>query len=707
MPKNKHKKISVSIVFLFAAITLGFQAYFTWASTLSVTTVEVLPPLITATISGLPTNNIDAGTPLNVTIGGNNVTVYKYQFDNGPYSTEIPVSTKITNALTASGTHILYVVGGTGPPDNNWQTELSATTGSFQIGGGGGISYIPACGNGTLDPQIGETCDDGNITDGDGCSAGCQMEPVLADPSNCSATVTANSVTWQWDMTEGSEQEGFRLMDGSTLLKETLTPLVYEITEESLNGNTTYTNRSVINFSGSYESGALNCPNATTLMPEPTETLHFTANATRIDVSLPISLSGINLTERNSGVRFEIQENINGVMTSINNSGWIQNASFSFSQLSPNTTYTLVYKLRNADSMETVVSPSVEATTTDIAGSLNISKSVITKYPGQAEVNEMITYRISYNNTTGETLENIVFTDALSNAVAYVVGSVQSTNGFAETYTAVSHTLKITAPSLLPGTSGFVEYQVQVINPVTSPDIDSQTTASYEVGGKQYNETSNLLSLTGISSFIGIDLFNDFNGNGLLDASETNDGVGNPTVTLYRDTDNSGDVTLGIDQLLISQTANNGALQISNLESDNYVIEVTDLPLGYILAESNDYVIPLSPNASSTVNIALLSTKSTLQVNLFNDLNGNGLKDVNEDTQGIGNPTVTLYRDTDRNSLLNPVIDEVIVSQTATVGSALFIDIFADSYLIEVTGLPTDFFMASTNNSGALSYSQR
>jgi cysteine-rich repeat protein len=38
------------------------------------------------------------------------------------------------------------------------------------------------CGDGTLDP--GEQCDDGNKTDGDGCSAGCQLEsaavPTLA-----------------------------------------------------------------------------------------------------------------------------------------------------------------------------------------------------------------------------------------------------------------------------------------------------------------------------------------------------------------------------------------------------------------------------------------------------------------------------------------------------------------------------------------------
>jgi len=34
----------------------------------------------------------------------------------------------------------------------------------------------PICGDGTLDPEIGEQCDDGNLADGDGCSRYCQLE---------------------------------------------------------------------------------------------------------------------------------------------------------------------------------------------------------------------------------------------------------------------------------------------------------------------------------------------------------------------------------------------------------------------------------------------------------------------------------------------------------------------------------------------------
>ena len=39
------------------------------------------------------------------------------------------------------------------------------------------FGFTPAvCGDGTLDGEFGETCDDGNNIDGDGCSASCEVE---------------------------------------------------------------------------------------------------------------------------------------------------------------------------------------------------------------------------------------------------------------------------------------------------------------------------------------------------------------------------------------------------------------------------------------------------------------------------------------------------------------------------------------------------
>src|SRR5262249_9737741 len=54
--------------------------------------------------------------------------------------------------------------------------------------------YLPTiCGNGVLEPT--ETCDDGNLTAGDGCSAACAVEPRLeSEPNNNTTDATGNAV---------------------------------------------------------------------------------------------------------------------------------------------------------------------------------------------------------------------------------------------------------------------------------------------------------------------------------------------------------------------------------------------------------------------------------------------------------------------------------------------------------------------------------
>ena len=48
----------------------------------------------------------------------------------------------------------------------------------------GAIEYDDVCGDGRLEPNNGEECDDGNLTDGDGCTAACLVEipPVPTEP---------------------------------------------------------------------------------------------------------------------------------------------------------------------------------------------------------------------------------------------------------------------------------------------------------------------------------------------------------------------------------------------------------------------------------------------------------------------------------------------------------------------------------------------
>ncbi len=64
-------------------------------------------------------------------------------------------------------------------------TDVTAAMKYAQVAAYGGICgpdcAAPVCGDGNLDP--GEECDDGNNTDGDGCDADCAIEPFCGDGS--------------------------------------------------------------------------------------------------------------------------------------------------------------------------------------------------------------------------------------------------------------------------------------------------------------------------------------------------------------------------------------------------------------------------------------------------------------------------------------------------------------------------------------------
>ncbi len=70
---------------------------------------------------------------------------------------------------------VLLLVAGCGTTKSAGDQDLSTTDDlGGDLGGLVGDLTQPTCGNGVIDP--GETCDDGNATPGDGCSATCQVE---------------------------------------------------------------------------------------------------------------------------------------------------------------------------------------------------------------------------------------------------------------------------------------------------------------------------------------------------------------------------------------------------------------------------------------------------------------------------------------------------------------------------------------------------
>jgi cysteine-rich repeat protein len=60
-----------------------------------------------------------------------------------------------------------------------------------------GEELVPAaCGDGTVNPEIGEQCDDGNTANGDGCSAQCQIEVPRNTPPVCTDAAPTVASIW-------------------------------------------------------------------------------------------------------------------------------------------------------------------------------------------------------------------------------------------------------------------------------------------------------------------------------------------------------------------------------------------------------------------------------------------------------------------------------------------------------------------------------
>ncbi len=92
-----------------------------------------------------------------------------------------------------------------------------ATGGSTAQAGAGAGSIDPNCGNGSL--EAGESCDDGNNVDDDGCAANCGIEGTCNAPLNLAeASSTVSRTEWSIASNTGGEsQVGLGACDGGPL----------------------------------------------------------------------------------------------------------------------------------------------------------------------------------------------------------------------------------------------------------------------------------------------------------------------------------------------------------------------------------------------------------------------------------------------------------------------------------------------------------
>lgn len=109
-----------------ATSTLKFFAIDTAGNVEAVKTLSY----VIVTLAGAPggTTKLTSAT---LTVGGSGVAAYKFKLDNGAWSAETPLATKISLAGLAAGTHTVSVVGKNG--SGVWQANADATTASWTV----------------------------------------------------------------------------------------------------------------------------------------------------------------------------------------------------------------------------------------------------------------------------------------------------------------------------------------------------------------------------------------------------------------------------------------------------------------------------------------------------------------------------------------------------------------------------------------------
>lgn len=191
----------------------------------------------------------------------------------------------------------------------------------------------------------------------------------------------------------------------------------------------------------------------------------------------------------------------------------------------------------------------------------------------------------------------------------------------------------------------------------------------------------------------------DYNKNGMQDEGEN--GVPGVTVRLYDDASN-----------LLATTATNaeGLYIFNNLSAGNYVVEFTNLPVGYSFTNQdlggND-AIDSDPNKgtgfTNVISLALAEINLTVDAGIvfssgrsgtaslgdrvWNDENINGIQDAGE--VGVAGVTVTLYAS-----------DEITILKTMTtdaLGNYLFTDLPAGSYVVGFSNIPAGFTFSDAN----------
>ena len=241
-------------------------------------------------------------------------------------------------------------------------------------------------------------------------------------------------------------------------------------------------------------------------------------------------------------------------------------------------------------------------------------------------------------------------------------------------------------------TNTLADYTVGPLGPTPGADNNSQQQpypVKLPAGGVNPTGDFGYVKNDPLLGKLGNQVWVETDRDGVFEPASGENGVEGVTIRMVNST----------GQVFTTTTSASGDYVFTGLTADTYTVTVTDqfgvlagyIPTTYPANQSADnnnkhqpYVITLPAGVENMTADFGYIVPAAVGDYVWYDANGDGYQDVTEN--GIGNVTLTLWRDVNGNGVLDPITDTLVMTTTTDAdGGYLFAGLSPDKYLVDVT----------------------
>lgn len=273
----------------------------------------------------------------------------------------------------------------------------------------------------------------------------------------------------------------------------------------------------------------------------------------------------------------------------------------------------------------------------------------------------------------GETGISLVTVDLLDSSMNVIATTVTDASGN-YTFTGVA--------------GGSADYYIRISDTNGKLNDYYGTTASAIAGEKQIINLTGNLDYTaapnfgyGLNQTIGSTIFNDVDGDGVLDSGEL--GISGVTVKLYSDAGTIGIIDGGDAVIATLTTDANGIYLFTGLSDGNYIVSIETPPAGYNYtgADSDSGTTGHQQAANITGGSSILTKNfgytppvpRSVSGSIWKDTDGDGIIDASE--TGLGNVTIDLMQG----------VSVIFSTTSAANGTYSFNNLVSGTYTVKIT----------------------